>query len=303
MIPYVDDQPQPRAIHLFAGAGGGLLGGLLLGWRTVCAVEIDRFCRDVLVARQNDGSLEEFPVWDDVRTFDGRPWAGCCDVLCGGFPCQNVSPLGDRTGIRGSKSCLWCEFARIAGEIRPRWVFAENSSDLIKLGLDVVLQDLDALGYDAEWKCLSAAELGAPHVRDRVWVLAKAREPGLQGDAGAPAAAGAEHRGGLGPAAAPEGVRLLADPDAERREEQGRPVPADAAVHTAELQGEDDPERPVRCGWWESEPGVRRVADGVANGVDRLGALGNGQVPHVAALAFRDLYMRFVREGLCCAGT
>ena len=293
MIPYVDDQPRPRAIHLFAGAGGGLLGGLLLGWRTVCAVEIDRFCRDVLVARQNDGTLEDFPIWDDVRTFDGRPWAGCCDVLCGGFPCQNVSPLGDRTGIRGDKSCLWCEFARIAGEIRPKWVFAENSSDLIKLGLDVVLQDLDVLGYDAEWKCLSAAELGAPHVRDRVWVLAKAREPRLPSDTGAPEAAGAADRSGMGPSAARKGVRLLADSDAERREEPRDPLAACAPVHTAELQGADDAERQVRCEWWAYEPGVRRVADGVANGVDRLGALGNGQVPQVAALAFRDLYLRF----------
>ena len=303
MTPHVDDQPQPRAIHLFAGAGGGLLGGLLLGWRTVCAVEIDRFCRDVLVARQNDGSLEEFPIWDDVRTFDGRPWAGCCDILCGGFPCQNVSPLGDRTGIRGSKSCLWCEFARIAGEIRPRWVFAENSSDLVKLGLDVVLQDLDALGYDAEWKCLSAAELGAPHVRDRVWVLAKAREPGLQGDVGAPEGTGEAPRGGVEHAPPGEGVRVLAHSDKERREEHGRAVAADQAVHTPELSTADNAEPHVLCGPWAREPGVRRVADGVANGVDRLGALGNGQVPHVAALAFRDLYMRFVREGLCCAGT
>lgn len=223
MIPYVDDQPRPRAIHLFAGTGGGLLGGLLLGWRTVCAVEVDRFCRDVLTARQNDGTLEEFPVWDDVRTFDGRPWAGCCDVLCGGFPCQNVSPLGDHTGIRGSKSCLWREFARIAGEVRPRWVFVENSSDLVKLGLDVVLQDFDALGYDAEWECLSAAELGAPHIRDRIWVLAKARGPVVRGDTGKDEGAGETSGGGGGRAPAPETVRVLADPDAQRREEHRNP--------------------------------------------------------------------------------
>ena len=143
----MDDKQGLTAIHLFAGSGGGLLGGLLLGWRTACAVEIDPYCREVLVARQNDGTLEPFPIWDDVRTFDGQYWRGRCDVLCGGFPCQDISPLGRREGIRGSKSCLWGEMARIAGEVRPEWIFVENSSELVKLGLDVVLQDLDALGY------------------------------------------------------------------------------------------------------------------------------------------------------------
>lgn len=289
----VDDKQSPRAIHLFAGAGGGLLGGLLLGWRTVCAVELDRFCRDVLVARQNDGILEPFPIWDDVRTFDGRQWAGCCDVLCGGFPCQNVSPLGDRTGIRGSKSCLWCEFARIAGEVRPEWVFAENSSDLIKLGLDVVLQDLDALGYDAEWECLSAAELGAPHIRDRVWVLAKARKPGIRADPGQDEASGGDAHPGVEHAPPEEGVRVLAHSDAERRKEPRNAGAAGEGVHTPELPCADKAEPHVLRGPWACEPGVRRVADGVANVVERLGALGNGQVPLVAAVAFLDLRERF----------
>ena len=292
-MTHVDDQQGPRVVHLFAGAGGGLLGGLLLGWRTVCAVEIDQFCREVLVSRQNDGSLAPFPIWDDVRSFDGKPWRGNCEILAGGFPCQNISPLGDRTGIRGSKSCLWCEFARIAGEIRPEWIFVENSSDLAKLGLDVVLHDLDALGYDAEWECLSAAELGAPHVRDRIWILAKARGNGLPGGAEEPAGdcLQAEGRGGRG--ASPEGLRLLADSDQERRQEQRGALAAAPAVRSAELPRTDHAGRRVRQEWWSREPGVRRVADGVANGVERLGALGNGQVPAVAAVAFLELRGRF----------
>lgn len=162
------DKQGLRALHLFAGSGGGVLGGLLCGWRTVCAVELDEYCRQVLMARQDDGTLDPFPIWDDVRTFDGKPWKGHVDIVAGGFPCNDISPLGRWAGIRGEKSGLWTEMARIVSEVRPSWVFVENSSDLIKLGLDVVLQDLDACGYDAEWRCLSAAELGAPHIRDRI---------------------------------------------------------------------------------------------------------------------------------------
>ena len=295
MTGHVDTQQSNgmRAIHLFAGAGGGILGGMLLGWRTVCAVEINEFCRKVLCARQDDGSLEPFPIWDDVRTFDGRPWRGCCDVLCGGFPCQNISPLGDRTGIRGDKSCLWHEFARIAGEVKPKWVFAENSADLTKLGLDVVLQDLAALGYDAEWECLSAAELGAPHIRDRIWVLARRRELPVQEGTGPSGGDGTTTGAGRGRPPSGEGVRLLADTDKDGREKQGDAFPASAEVYPAELPCPDAPRRAFRCEWWESEPGVRRVADGVANVVDRLESLGNGQVAYVAAKAFADLAARF----------
>ena len=287
----MDAQQGPRAIHLFAGAGGGLLGGLLLGWRTVCAVEINQFCREVLVARQNDGSLAPFPIWDDVRSFDGKPWRGDCEILAGGFPCQNISPLGDRTGIRGDKSCLWCEFARIIGEVEPEWVFVENSSDLVKLGLDVVLQDLDALGYDAEWECLSAAELGAPHIRDRLWLLARRRR--VHTGEARPGGDGAEADArGAGDASGEE-VRVLADSDEIGREEPRIACAASAEVHTFELPRQDPPDRVVQCRWWSHEPGVRRVADGVAHCVDRLEALGNGQVAYVAARAFTVLAARF----------
>ena len=290
----VDDKQGARAIHLFAGAGGGLLGGLLLGWRTVCAVELNQFCREVLAARQNDGSLDPFPIWDDVRTFDGRPWRGRCDVLCGGFPCQNISPLGDRSGIRGDKSCLWCEFARIAGEVQPEWVFAENSPDLAKLGLDVVLQDLDSLGYDAEWDCLSAAELGAPHIRDRIWVLARWRQVGVPRGHGETGGDGvAPGPGRAGPPAGEE-LRLLADSDPLRCEKPRHTAAAPAEVHSAELSCADSPGRYVQCRWWQDEPGVRRVADGVANVVDRLESIGNGQVAYVAARAFAVLQRRFL---------
>jgi DNA (cytosine-5)-methyltransferase 1 len=161
-------------LALFAGAGGGILAGKLLGWRTVCAVEWEPYAACVLAARQNDGLLPPFPVWDDVQTFDGRPWAGIVDVVSGGFPCQDISVAGKGAGITGERSGMWRHMARIVGEVRPRYVFVENSPALITRGLGVVLGDLAALGYDCKWTVLGAADVGAPHQRDRFWLVAHA---------------------------------------------------------------------------------------------------------------------------------
>ena len=172
-----------RELALFAGAGGGILGGKLLGWRTVCAVENEPYARDVLMARQNDGCLEAFPIWDDVCTFDGRPWRGRVDVVSGGFPCQDISAAGKGAGIKGERSGLWNEFARIIGEVQPSFVFVENSPMLASRGLGTVLGDLAAMGFDAEWGVLGAHHSGAPHKRDRIWILAdadRAQREGMQ---------------------------------------------------------------------------------------------------------------------------
>ncbi len=222
-------------LHLFAGAGGGILGGILLGHTCICAVEIEPYCRQVLLARQRDGLLPRFPIWDDVRTFDGRPWQGHVDVVCGGFPCQDISTAGSRRGIGGERSGLWGEMARIIGEIRPRYAFVENSAALVVRGLDVVLGDLAALGFDAAWGVFSAADVGAQHQRERIWILANAlpvRKRRLQ-------------------CYTKDGI----------------------ARHEADEV--------------ESEPA--RVVDAVAHRMDRIDAIGNGQVPAVAALAWRHL--------------
>lgn len=170
------NQPSPneelRELALFAGAGGGILGGHMLGWRTICAVEWEPYPASVLVARQNDGIFAPFPIWDDVCTFDGKPWRGIVDVVSGGFPCQDISAAGGGEGITGARSGLWKEMARIVGEVRPRYVFVENSPMLTSRGLGTVLGDLAALGFDAEWGVLSAADVGAPHLRERIWILA-----------------------------------------------------------------------------------------------------------------------------------
>jgi DNA (cytosine-5)-methyltransferase 1 len=168
-----------RELALFAGAGGGILGGKLLGWRTVCAVEREPYARDVLVARQNDGSLEPFPIWNDVCTFDGKPWRGIVDIVSGGFPCQDISIAGKGEGLDGKRSGLWGEMARIIREVGPRFVFVENSPMLTSRGLGRVLGDLAGMGFDAEWGVLAAGHTGAPHLRERIWILAYARQNGL----------------------------------------------------------------------------------------------------------------------------
>lgn len=162
-------------LALFAGSGGGILGGKRLGWRTVCAVEIDEHCRRVLMQRQDDGCLEPFPVWPDITTFDGRPWAGCVDIVTGGFPCQDISAAGKGAGIDGERSGLWAEMARVIGEVRPRHVLVENSPILTIRGLGRVLGDLSALGFNCNWGVVSAAHTGAPHRRERMWIVANAR--------------------------------------------------------------------------------------------------------------------------------
>ena len=159
-------------LALFAGAGGGILGGKLLGWKTICAVECDAYAAAVLAQRQNDGLLDPFPVWSDIRSFNGYHWQGVADVVSGGFPCTDISLAGKGAGITGKRSGLWSEMARIVGEVRPRYVYVENSPALVNRGLDRVLGDLAALGFNAEWGVLSAAAVGAMHKRDRIWILA-----------------------------------------------------------------------------------------------------------------------------------
>jgi len=163
-------------LALFAGAGGGILGGHLLGWRTVCAVEWEAYPASVLCARQNDGFLESFPIWDDVQTFDGKPWRGIVDVVSGGFPCQDISAAGKGAGIDGQQSGMWREMARIICEVRPKFVFVENSPMLTHRGLGTVLGDLANMGFDAEWGVLGASDIGAKHHRKRIWIVSRQRK-------------------------------------------------------------------------------------------------------------------------------
>lgn len=163
-------------LALFAGAGGGILGGILLGWRTVCAVEYEPHAAAILAKRQNDGFLHPFPIWDDVCTFDGKPWRGIVDVVSGGFPCQDISSAGKGKGIKGEKSGLWKEMFRIICEVRPRYAFVENSPMLTSRGLDELLLDLASMGYDAKWGVLGACHAGGVHIGQRLWLVATSNQ-------------------------------------------------------------------------------------------------------------------------------
>ena len=265
-------------LALFAGGGGGILGGLLLGWRTVCAVELDPYARSILLARQRDQILEPFPIWDDVCTFDGTPWRGSVDVVSGGFPCQDTSAAGKGEGLSGARSGLWAEMARIISEVQPPWVFVENSPLLVSRGLDRVLCDLAAMGYDATWGIIGAHHLGAPHKRDRIWILAHPMQQGSQ-------RSGAQR--GLGQGGCQRetgrGCEDVAHADGARCKKQRQQIPAPAEHKAAKCSG-----------WWLSEPGVGRLAHGVADRVGKLRALGNGQVPAVAAFAFKYLQAKLL---------
>ena len=286
-------------LALFAGAGGGILGGHLLGWRTVCAVEYNTYAASVLLARQNDGMLPPFPIWDDVRTFDGRPWAGIVDVISGGFPCQDISAAGKGAGIDGERSGLWREMARIIGEVRPRCVFVENSPLLVGRGAAVVIGDLAAMGYDAHWCCLAASDVGAPHKRDRFWLVANSYGWNAEcGQSERPRIHSAERsqRPDDNPSRPSEEPTHVAytevrsmRPFSENNWASSREV--NAPDNSGCTSGGDDRRgrESEPASLWPPEPDVGRVANGLAARVDRLTAIGNGQVPRVAATAWRLL--------------
>ena len=222
---------------------------MLCGHTCVCAVEIEPYCREILLQRQRDGILPKFPIWDDVRTFDGRPWRGKIDVVCGGFPCQDISSANRKAvGICGERSGLWREMARIVGEVGPEYVFAENSPMLESRGVERVLEDLNSLGYDTRRVKLGAESLGKT-IRQRLWILGM------------------------------------------RRREQNRERNAGESRPQFEIQCDRGFAKQAFSGILRAYPpaGVCGMGDGVPHRLDRLAAVGNAQIPVVAALAFAIL--------------
>lgn len=308
-----------RVGSLFSGIGGFDLGlERTGGFETAWFCEQDPFCQNVLADH-----WPGIPIHPDITTLKGAAVAPI-DVLCGGFPCQDISSAGTRAGLAGARSGLWSEYARLVGELRPRYVLVENVSDLLVRGLGVVLGDLAALGYDAEWDCIPASAVGAPHQRDRVWLVAypdgsgrdeglpvvHARQSDLARSGEDPDADRArrkqlsEHHGGpvqLGgraPRRHADGLRdEVADADGQRR--GGRPGDRGPG-------GRDEPPHGGRASagtWppdvWAVEPDVGRVAHGVPARVDRLRALGNALVPQIAEwIGNHILAYEHAQEGL-----
>jgi DNA (cytosine-5)-methyltransferase 1 len=342
-----------RHLDLFSGIGGFALAARNVGWETVAFCEPDEWCQRVL-AKHWPG----VPIFPDIRKlcryssdyepcpYCDEPYCDLCDahfgececegamnfdeefgqidIITGGFPCQDISSAGTKEGIEGKRSGLWTDLARVIGVLRPRYAVLENVSALLARGLDRVAGDLAEIGYDCIWHCIPASAVGAPHRRDRVWVIAYPH-----GDGWGREIIGVEKyeeleskrrdlSDGLREAGRrhgeTRGTNALGEP---LRDESGRLDGADGEGQAE--SGNDGKARPVARGpvgrdpgcqflegwqscaptyrstlwdhteWWATEPDVGRVAHGVPSPVDRLRGLGNAIVPQVVEMLFRTL--------------
>ena len=257
---------------LFSGIGGMDLGFERAGFEIAWQVEIEPYCLKVLEKH-----------WPDVKRYTDITKVGFnkvekVDLLCGGFPCQDLSYAGKREGINGKRSGLWSEFARAISVLRPRYVLVENVPGLLTAGIGKVLGDLSEIGYDAEWEIISAAQFGAPHLRKRIWIIAypnnsrdRTSRNGIDGN-GKAQIKGRENQ--------PFG-RI-----------SGRGKVANSGRNSLALNGQSGNDKKPsgnrngvspNDGWqfWEIEPDVGRVANGIPSRVDRLKGLGNAVVPQI----------------------
>ena len=236
-----------RELSLFSGAGGGLLGSKLLGWRSVGYVEINEYCQKVLKARIDDGILDKAPIFTDVREFIksgcAREYRGFVDVVTAGFPCQPFSVAGKQKGEDDERN-MWPETLAVLRAVRPRFAFLENVPGLLAHEyIRRIFGDLAESGFNARWRVLSAAEVGAPHKRDRVWIVTDSNRNKFKQPCN-------------------RSVRRL-----------GRQLKS--------FSWDEN--------WEDSLCKFRRVDDGSSYRVERTDAIRNGQVPRVAATAWRLL--------------
>lgn len=243
---------------LFSGIGGLDLGLERAGIKCLWQCEIDPYCRKVLAKHWPD-----VPCHDDIKTLDPTTMPAV-DLLCGGFPCQDISNAGKRAGINGERSGLWSEFARIIRVVRPQYVVVENVAAITDRGIDRVIGDLAACGYDCEWDCLPAASAGAPHIRDRTFVVANAEGHSILQLFETSLVADPTGIGQPGPWECQSQFDTPANP---YREASG--------VVNALLEG--------------TLPYVCRRHDGIPASMDRMRGLGNAVVPQVAEFIGRAI--------------
>lgn len=281
-----------RELSLFTGAGGGLLGTKLLGWTHVGYVEWNEYCQRVIAARIADGYLDRAPIFTDVREFAqsgaADQYRGIADVVSAGFPCQPFSVAGKQLA-GGDERNMWPATVEVIRRVQPRSVLLENTPGLIHVGyIGTVLTDLAGLGFMGRWGILGACDAEAPHKRERIWIVAHANSDGRKADNGRGLVSDGH---GIG-----EGAQ-------SGREQQQSGACGSGVVAHANIAGKEA-ERDVRRvggqlepnSWWRSDPGenphqsgLGRVANGVAHRMDRLAAIGNGQVSAVVARAWRQL--------------
>jgi DNA (cytosine-5)-methyltransferase 1 len=287
-----------KVLDLFSGIGGFSLGLERAGFETVAFCEPNPFCQAVLKKHWPD-----VPVYEDVRELSADRLANdgiVFDAICGGFPCQDISVAGKGAGLAGARSGLWWEFHRLIGETKPNWVIAENVSALRSRGLDEVLGSLAALGYDAEWHCIPASAVGAPHRRDRIWILAypngQQQQPMLSGRS----AEGSRETASAGAldvdvTSSGDGSAWQSDvadpsrPRLERSEWLRHNAQQVAERHSSAFRSiaERSADGGRQSHPWHFEPDVGRVADGVPARLDRLKALGNAVVPQIPEIIGR----------------
>ena len=299
-----------KVLDLFAGIGGFTIGFERAGFETAAFCEIDPYAQKVL--RKNWPGV---PIYDDVRTITAERLASDgigVDVITGGFPCQDISVSGNQAGIQdGTRSGLWSECARLLGELRPRYAIFENVTNLLNgHGGDWfkrVLWDISALGYDAEWHCIPASELGAHHHRDRIWIIAY--PSGKHGrDNGQMATDQAQRTQGatISPAVRED----VSDSDSIRFGQCIQEAHTTTKASESRFKGggiladTDSAQRQRGClsvgiqsqhanivgaSGWSAEPDVGRVANGIPSRSHRLKCLGNAVVPPIPELIGRAI--------------
>ena len=245
---------------LFSGIGGLDLGleqaGLTCSWQS----EIDPYCTRILKKH-----WPAVPNLGDIKNIDWTT-TPAVDLVCGGYPCQPFSYAGARNGTNDPRH-LWPYFANCLRILRPRFALLENVSGHLSLGFGDVQADLAALGYNTEWDCIPAAAVGAPHLRDRIFVVAT-RNDGMDTDSDS------KPNGTINAATQPWPTPM-AYTDSSSGKRECKPVRRPTQRTNAHISS-------VRGSNWTSEPGVGRVADGIPNRMDRLRGLGNAVVPQVA---------------------
>lgn len=269
-----------NVLDLFSGIGGFSLGLERSGMQTIAFCEILPYCRAVL--RKHWPGV---PIFEDVRTLTAADVPGV-DVICGGFPCQDISVAGKGAGIEGERSGLWREYARLIGEIRPQYVIVENVAALLGRGMGKVLGDLAEIGYDAEWNIIPAAAVGAPHQRERIWIVAHPSQ--LQRN-------GSDFYREYFKSEVSKSGNNCCSSDATNTNKQGLAkfnVSCDGGQEGERIFAWSKFERILtegRTEQWSTEPDVGRVANGVPSRVDRLRSLGNAVVPQIPELIGRAI--------------
>jgi DNA (cytosine-5)-methyltransferase 1 len=291
-----------NGLDLFSGIGG--LAKAVHPWvEPVAYCERDRFAQAELLSGMGNGKIPIAPIWDDVCTLTGKHLPQI-DMVYGGFPCQDISSAGRGAGLeKGDRSGLFFQITRLVSEIRPTFIFLENVPAIRTRGLSRVLSELTALRYDSRWTVISAADVGAPHLRKRWFLIAKNRNPStVLWEAFERSEQNRDHER-IEDVADTSGVTVWQQPgwgqwkdrsEATIVESDGSHVPDTASFGSDERSRRcEEPEReskdPFANDWWSVEPSVGRVANGIPNRVDRLRCLGNAVVPAQARAGFKVL--------------